>query len=504
MSSLSSDYESSSYTEYTESEAESDSVWNEEYRTTIHVNHTAEVEDIIREHVDITATNAIRLNQHYKTKLIMLRVELEGMLFRCKNHLRDVEKNLDNIRNNLTPQKCRLLRQPRHPGYICGQPFFKDHELYPGPHNEDYLYRKNVKKEFFPLDMFESTETLWTSRDKQSLQKAVWSQAAEFLQRESDLQMKMCNDSTRMAAIIKDRTTLKGLSLQQIWCMAKAYDDGKYGRQQFTVDWMKISNTVIHGRHTASSCEGMWNNYLMPSLRKTMWRTDEEEKLVAAARTHKCQRWDLIAQSVGQRSEYQCFVHYQTNYSELSQTKKMPWTAEEDELLLKLTEENRVGNNIIWNKIVERMPYRNKVQVYHRYKYTLLRPLRGAKFTAEEDCVITAYVQQYGDDFKFFPDELLPGRTTKQVWSRYKNTLQFVNTHVGWSLEEDRRLMGYIAQNLTEEGPQRISWADCAKHLGNHSRLSCRTRYYTIEKFLEKHPNATLENVPRRDRKSVV
>uniref|UniRef100_A0A182M6K5 snRNA-activating protein complex subunit 4 n=1 Tax=Anopheles culicifacies TaxID=139723 RepID=A0A182M6K5_9DIPT len=497
MSSVSSDCESSCYTE---SEAESDYVTHEEGQPTVEFNHTLEVEDIIREHVDVTTKNAVGLNHQYKAKLLVLRQQLEGLLSRCQTRLVEVEKNLDDIRLNLTP-KTRPAR-PRHPGYICGQPFFKDNELYPGPHNEDYLYRKNVKKEFFPLDMFETIDTLWTRGDKQMLRDSVASQAYEFVRRENQLREKMSINSDNARRIIKERIEMKALPLEEIWQKAQAYD-GKYGRQKFDVDWLKISNAIMNGRHSAAACEGMWNNYLLPGLKRSMWTPDEESRLVAAVEANRRTNWVLIAMSVENRSEYQCLVHYQTNFSELSQIKKMPWTQEEDDQLLRLVNENRIGNNIIWNKVVERMPYRNKVQVYHRYKYTLLRPLRGTKFTAEEDCVITAYVQQFGDDFKFFPEDLLPGRTTKQIRARYTNTLRFVNTHVGWSLDEDKRLMSYIAEHLTEEGPQKISWAECSKYLGNHSRLSCRTRYYTIEKFLERNPNATLESVPRREKKKL-
>uniref|UniRef100_A0A182PR89 snRNA-activating protein complex subunit 4 n=1 Tax=Anopheles epiroticus TaxID=199890 RepID=A0A182PR89_9DIPT len=489
-------YESSYYTE---SEAESDYVTHEEAQHG-HFNHTLDVEDILREHVDVTTKNAIGLNQHYKAKLIELRTQLEGLLSRCRNRLSEVEKSLDDVRLNLTP-KPRPVR-PRHPGYICGQPFFKDHELYPGPHNEDYLYRKKVQREFFPLDLFETTESLWTRKDKHVLKSSIQTQAQEFLQRENDLRQKQCNNSENAERIRQERMELSMLSFDDIWRKAHAYD-GKYGRLNFTVDWLKISNTVLNGRHSAAACEGMWNNYLLPGLKRSMWTPEEETKLVEAAEAHKLHHWSQIALRVQDRSEYQCFVHYQTNFSEIVQSKKRPWTQEEDELLMRLVDENRIGNNVIWNKIVERMPYRNKVQVYHRYRYTLQQPLRGAKFTAEEDCVIMAYVQQYGDDFRFFSDETLPGRSTKQVWSRYMNTLRFVNRHVGWNLEEDKRLMSYIAEHLTEEGPQKISWAHCSSYLGNHSRLSCRTRYYTIERFLEKNPEATLEDVPRRGKKKL-
>uniref|UniRef100_A0AAG5D069 snRNA-activating protein complex subunit 4 n=1 Tax=Anopheles atroparvus TaxID=41427 RepID=A0AAG5D069_ANOAO len=497
MSNFSSDCDSSFATE---SEADNEYFWNEESmkNNVCLPNYTTEVENIIRENVDVTTANAIELNHHYRAKLRLLRTQLETLLGQCQARLKDVDGMVDNLRHN---RKDGIPYRVRTPGYICGQPFFKDHELYPGPHNADYLYRKNVKKEFFPLDMFEVAETHWTPKDKLGMKNGIWLQALEFLRREGALRLKMCSNPVKAERIRQDIASYKTLALEAIWSRVQAYE-AEYGGERFKVDWLVISNVNVLGRHTAAACEAMWNQYLRPELKKGSWHA-EEDSLLAAVRIHNCQDWSSIAQSVGNRSEYQCFVHFRSYFSQQAQIERKPWTPEEDARLLRVVQENRMGSNVVWNKVVENMPLRNKIQVYHRYKYTLMRPMKGAKFTAEEDCIITAYVQQYGDDFKFFPEHLLPGRTMKQVWARYNNTLRFVDKRAGWSLEEDKRLMSYIAEHLTEEGPEKISWSDCSRHLSNHSRASCRSRYYTIEKFLEKHPNATLEDVPRRERKKL-
>ncbi|XP_058174317.1 uncharacterized protein LOC131289129 [Anopheles ziemanni] len=491
MYNLSSDNESSFGTE---SETENEYFWNEESSRNQKC-YTTEVEDIIRQNVDVTTANAIALNHHYQAKLRQLRAQLETLLLQCQTRLKDVDTLVDNMRYN---RRESIPYRVRIAGYICGQPFFKDHELYPGPHNADYLYRKNVKKEFFPLDMFESTETHWTLKDKTKMKDGILKQVIEFLHREGELRAKMCGSTSKAEQIRKDIISYRTLSLEVLWPKLQSYDDGKFGGQCFKVDWLVISNVNVSGRHTASACEGMWNQYLKPGLRKGLWKQEEECLLVTAVRQHNYQDWSSIAQSVGNRSEYQCFVHFRTCFSQQAHIERKPWTPEEDAHLLRIVQENCIGSNVIWNKVVEKMPNRNKVQVYHRYKYTLTRPLKGAKFTPVEDCVITAYVQQYGDDFKYFPEHLLPGRTMKQVWARYNNTLRYVDKHTGWTLDEDKRLMSYIGEHLTEEGPEKISWSDCSRYLVNHSRASCRTRYYTIEKFLEKYPNATLEDVPRR------
>ncbi|XP_058061239.1 uncharacterized protein LOC131211682 [Anopheles bellator] len=465
------------------------------------VNYTAEVEHIIQSNVHVTTANAIRLNQEYQLKLKLMRSKLAGMLGHCREQLRHIDEKIEDCQSRAEPP--RSAGKPRICGYICGQPFFKDHALYPGPHNEDYLRRKNVMKEFFPLDLYEASDALWTVKDKLNVKKAVAAQMREFLQRENALQAKRCNNSTTAQRFQRELDGLGSLTAEQLWPRVIAYD-GSYGGQRFVVDWLKISYIRVSQRHTPEACEGIWNNYLRPGLRRSAWKPDEESRLIEAATRYRCQEWAKIAEYVQDRSEYQCFVHYQAHFSPMAQNKKMPWSEEEDRRLVETVERHRIGNNIIWNKVVESMPFRNKIQVYNRYKFTLTRPIKHSKFSAEEDCLILAYVEQYGTDFKSFPEvALLPGRTVRQVYARYKNTLSYVNKRASWSLAEDERLMRYVEPFLADGGAHKISWSDCATALGNHSRLSCRTRYYTIERFLTKHPNAKLEDVPRRDTKKL-
>lgn len=47
------------------------------------------------------------------------------------------------------------------------------------------------------------------------------------------------------------------------------------------------------------------------------------------------------------------------------------------------------------------------------------------------------------------------------------------------------------------------SWLVCEKSFnGKHSRISCRTRFLTIKKYLEKNPDASIEDIPRKQIKS--
>uniref|UniRef100_A0A1Q3G106 Putative transcription factor myb superfamily protein n=1 Tax=Culex tarsalis TaxID=7177 RepID=A0A1Q3G106_CULTA len=480
----------------TESESEHDSTWGEDKSSQKDVDYTATAKEIICENVNITTENALKLNSGYHNMLKILRNKLEILLGQCQERQREIEAQIDEYRNAKRP----VARKSRTSGYICGQPFFKDEDLYPGPHNEDYLRRKNVGREFFPLDLFEVTDTNWTVKDKVNILKGVKTQIVEFIERENRLRIRKVGNGLEAERLRREIASLRGKEIGELWEKVLRFPE-EYPDQRFEIDWMRISNVNISERHSVSACVGIWNNYMLPGLVRDAWKPEEETRLVEAAERYRRQDWAQIAAEVGGRSAYQCFVHYQTTFSDMAQIKHERWSPAEDALLVRLVDENRVGSNIVWNKVVEKMPLRNKIQCYNRYMFTLMRPTKNEKFSPEEDCVITAYVQEHGEDFKYFPPNLLPGRSHRQIWARYNHTLKYVNKHSGWTIEDDYSLMNFIKENLTDEGPRKISWAACSKVLGNHSRLSCRTRYYTIEKFLEKNPDATLDDVPRKEKR---
>lgn len=127
--------------------------------------------------------------------------------------------------------------------------------------------------------------------------------------------------------------------------------------------------------------------------------------------------------------------------------------------------------------------------------FTLRPDIKKEKFTVEEDCIITAAVKQYGTNFNKFSTNLLPGRTLVQIRHRYSNVLKHVNNFKEWTVEDDIKLM-----ELTKELGT-ANWVDISKQLIHHTRLSCRSRYMTITKFLEKNPDKEVKDVPRRARK---
>ncbi|KAJ3340601.1 Pre-mRNA-splicing factor cef1 [Gonapodya sp. JEL0774] len=77
----------------------------------------------------------------------------------------------------------------------------------------------------------------------------------------------------------------------------------KYGKNQ----WARISSLLV--RKTPKQCKARWYEWLDPSIRKTEWSKDEDEKLLHLAKLMPTQ-WRTIAPIVG-RTPGQCLERYQ-------------------------------------------------------------------------------------------------------------------------------------------------------------------------------------------------
>lgn len=230
----------------------------------------------------------------------------------------------------------------------------------------------------------------------------------------------------------------------------------------------------------------------MPSLNRKEWSPEEEDKLLAATQEFREQNWSEIAKRVENRSAYQCFIQYRTAFGDVGLPRHLRWTPEEDQQLMDTIEKYRIGNVIPWTKILDKMSGRSKLQLYNRYMFTLNPQLNRSPFTVEEDCVIMAAIKEYGVNFRIFPPNLIPGRNMRQIRSRYNNVLKHVSVREHWTEGHDVRLMELVEQYGTSD------WANISEQIIHHNRTSCRQRYTTIKKFLEKHPNQTIADVPRR------
>lgn len=77
----------------------------------------------------------------------------------------------------------------------------------------------------------------------------------------------------------------------------------KYGKNQ----WARISSLLV--RKTPKQCKARWYEWLDPSIRKTEWSKEEDEKLLHLAKVMPTQ-WRSIAPLIG-RTTTQCLERYQ-------------------------------------------------------------------------------------------------------------------------------------------------------------------------------------------------
>lgn len=77
----------------------------------------------------------------------------------------------------------------------------------------------------------------------------------------------------------------------------------KYGLNQ----WARISSLLV--RKSAKQCKARWYEWLDPSIKKTEWTKEEDEKLLHLAKLMPTQ-WRTIAPIIG-RTPTQCLERYE-------------------------------------------------------------------------------------------------------------------------------------------------------------------------------------------------
>ena len=78
----------------------------------------------------------------------------------------------------------------------------------------------------------------------------------------------------------------------------------KYGKNQ----WARISSLLV--RKSPKQCKQRWYEWLDPSVKKTPWTREEEEKLLHLAKIMPTQ-WRTIAGCLEGRTASQCLQHYE-------------------------------------------------------------------------------------------------------------------------------------------------------------------------------------------------
>jgi hypothetical protein len=109
-----------------------------------------------------------------------------------------------------------------------------------------------------------------------------------------------------------------------------AYEDQRLlcGMYRFGIDnWTAISK-FVGNRRTRSQCSQRWYRGLDPSIAKSAWTSEEEDRLLALVATIGDRSWTRIASKMGNRSDVQCRYRYKhlqkiTNHTRVPPQQKL-------------------------------------------------------------------------------------------------------------------------------------------------------------------------------------
>ncbi|XP_017119686.1 uncharacterized protein LOC108141050 [Drosophila elegans] len=444
----------------------------------------AEIAALLQTTVEPSDANALMLNQEMQRRLLQVRAQILAVLQTVRARF---ARNEEILVRRLRPRSQFGQDSINRSGAILrkgtfrfkGNLFFRDIDGRSCPNNEDYEARCHT--EMFPTDFDMHSRHVWTLLDKKNVIMGIKQQLLDHIALRNSTTP---SGSRKRKPIERHLKTLVSL-------LATA-------DESFTVDWNQISTLDVEYRHSPYSCETMWRVYLHPDLKRDDWSTEEDEILMTAASANRMQNWELIAKSLDRRSDYQCFIRFHTALRHLLDPKPTSrWSEEDNVKLRELAEKNTANGVINWKKVVEYFPGRSKSTLIGRYYYVLHPSISHEAFSTKEDMMLFAAVEEYNGKFHCFPRTLFPNRSLTQLRTRYHNVLAQRNKTDSWSVQDDAQLMSFVTQHGASQ------WLNCATFLGNHSRTSCRTRFLVIKKFLEKNPNAKVEDLPRRRSKKM-
>lgn len=296
----------------------------------------SEAHSFIRDNVDITECNALALNQQLQQQLRVAKEKLEQFLARVQQKYAD---NVQILERTTTRQANGAQRRLRC-FYFCGAPYFKTIDGFSHPPNADYKHRKQVEHEHFPID-HNMLARRWTVNDKIHLIQGVKKQVVTELVRAK------CGTYAELDA-------------------RKLVDLFTRVSNEFVIDWFTVSARDLSALHTPHECSALWTAFLRPELNRKPWTASENKHLQAVAKEFNGQNWAQISNQIPRRSYYQCAVQYQWLAIEQNMLKNVPWTPAEDEHLLKVIENCRIGDLVKWSQVCETITNRSKIQLYQR------------------------------------------------------------------------------------------------------------------------------------------
>ncbi|NXR16538.1 SNPC4 protein, partial [Cinclus mexicanus] len=362
----------------------------------------------------------------------------------------------------------RSLRTNMFLGHFM-KPYFKDKITGIGPpSNEDT--KEKAAQGIKSFEQLHSTK--WKTGEKTLLQKSVVSDRLQRMLQPKLFKLSYWNQKLEKVKTDTEKQTLekqiKDLE-QEIEKINQLPESDLIGNRFDEHDWDKISNIHFDGQRSSEELKKFWQNWEHPSINKKEWTEEEIERLKQIAAKHNYLDWQTIAQELGtNRTPFQCLQKYQIYNKDL---KRKEWTKDEDQMLLELVQEMRVGSHIPYKKIAYFMEGRDSAQLIYRWTKSVDPSLKKGAWTPEEDAMLMAAVKKYGEKDWYKIRTEVPGRNDAQCRERYFKVLHWNVKKGKWSLEEEEQLIELVGKHGLGH------WSKIASDLIHRTGSQCLSKW---------------------------
>ncbi|XP_061332902.1 snRNA-activating protein complex subunit 4 [Pezoporus flaviventris] len=349
------------------------------------------------------------------------------------------------------------------------KPYFKDKTTGIGPPANEDAKEKAAQG----IKSFEQLiSAKWKSREKTLLQKSVVSDRLQRLLQPKLLKMSYWNQKLEKVKTEMEKQILEKQIKEverEIEAINQLPESDLLGNRFDEHDWEKISNIHFDGQRGPEELRKFWQNWEHPSINKKEWTEEEIERLKKIAAQHGYLDWQAIAQELGtNRTPFQCLQKYQVYNKDL---KRKEWTKGEDQMLLELVQEMRVGSHIPYKKIAYYMEGRDSAQLIYRWTKSVDPSLKKGPWTPEEDAMLLAAVKKYGERDWYKIRTEVPGRSDAQCRDRYLKALHCDVKKGKWSLKEEEQLIELVQKHGLGH------WSKIASELPHRTGSQCLSKW---------------------------
>jgi ribosome recycling factor len=194
-------------------------------------------------------------------------------------------------------------------------------------------------------------------------------------------------------------------------------------------NWVAIA--YLDPDRTRKQCYHRWKNTLNPCIaltagRSGKWKEDEDIKVKDAVQTHGDKNWDAIAALVPGRTTSQCRDRWKDALNpSIALTAGRTGKWEEDS---KLKDAVQTHGDKMWVAVAALIPGRTRKQCFYKWKNVLKQSIdrengRSSKWEEDEDAKLKDAVQTHGGKYWVAVAALVPGRTGQRCYCRWKNSL---------------------------------------------------------------------------------